>query len=224
MKKEVSSVYLVWRVSLDLGLPGDGVSALSITLQSGRQLHCQLLSPSPVSAPAETGDQCPSPAVLAQGGGWDPHKVPGEVAHHRTFYLFQLPQHHFSPAKRSSGYFCTSILQSAASSISSLLLPAQAGISHPSPPLLGRMNLGLGTRPCFPVGILQPHSMPPSSWWDAPLPCPVPMGRNGLLSLSGTSKAVKNPQSAVLEELLLAFLPQTASATSLFLCFRMKGW
>lgn len=76
----------------------------------------------------ETSD--PS-AVLAQGRGWDPHKVPGEVAHHRIFYLFQLPQHHFCPAKKSFGYFCTSILLPP--SISSLLLPAQAGISHPHP-------------------------------------------------------------------------------------------
>lgn len=65
--------------------------------------------------------------------------------------------------------------------------------------------------------------VPSSSWWDASLPCLVPMGRNRLLSQSGMSKAVKHPQSAVLEELLLAFLLKTASATSLFLCFRMKG-
>lgn len=136
MKKGVPSVYLVWRVSLDLGLPGDGVSALSITLQSGRQL----------SSAASCCDwrPVPQPSSAGRSRGWGPHKVPGEVAHHRTFYLFQLPRHHFSPAKRSFDYFCTSILQPAASQhlITALASP---GRDKPSPSLLGRMNLGLGT-------------------------------------------------------------------------------
>lgn len=70
----------------------------------------------------------------------------------------------------------------------------------------------LGRNSAVPLHV----TVPPSNWWHAPLPCP--MGRKGLL------EALTHPQSAVLQEPLLAFLSQTASATPLFLCFRVKGW
>lgn len=220
MKKGVPSVYLVWRVSLDLGLPGDGVRALSITLQSGRQLCCQGCVPALLclesSAPAQ--QCCPG-----AGDGIPTRSRP--ITEHFTFSGF--PSITFLQQRGALAASERPSCKLLPPSISPLLLPTEAGIAQPAPSLLGRANLGLGTRPSFPAGILQCHSMPlchhPA---DGLLLCPAlpPVGRSGLLSQSGTSKALKHPQSAVPDELLLAFLAQTASATSLFLCLRMKGW
>lgn len=65
MKKGVPSVYLVWRVSLDLGLPGDGVVLYpSLSSPEGSSsAHCCV--PAQSQPTAVTGHQCPSSTALA---------------------------------------------------------------------------------------------------------------------------------------------------------------
>ena len=112
MKKGVPGVCLVWRVFLDLSLPGDGVSQCFICrspVVEAAPLPAARVPPQsrPCCQPtAVTKDQCHSSAAPEADRGWGPRKVPGEVAHQRTFYLFQLSQHLFPPVKGSFGNCC----------------------------------------------------------------------------------------------------------------------
>lgn len=164
---------------------------------------------------AVTKDQCHSSAALEADRGWGPHKVPGEVAHQRTFYLFQLSQHLFPPVKRSFGYCCN--LHPATPLPPSSLVPALGGAGRdtsasPSllgPGRLGRMNSGPGYVATLPRGI-SAAPLKTTGLYHHPaggmLLALLTAGRNRPLSQPSTSEAIKRLQSALLNELLLAFL------------------
>lgn len=168
--------------ALSAGSPGVEAAPLPAASVSPQSQPC--LQPTGV-----TKDRCRSSAALEADRGWRSRKVPGEAAHQRTFYLFQLSQHLFPPVKGSFGYCCN--LHPATPLPPSSLVPAPGSAGRDTsaiPILAGTRQAGQNKfRARVPGHTLSPRDLcsptrdpwpvPLSSWWDAPPRCPTHHGK-----------------------------------------------
>lgn len=200
MKKGVPGVYLVWRVCLDLSLPGDGV---------GLCFSCWLLyqcvpKASPASTPAVPKGQCHSSAALEVAMVTTKPLLSWPFRERFTFFSFPS----ISPLQQRGP------VASPPSCSTTVLSQLLAGTCQLFPILVGtRQNefrAGIPL-PGIPMGSQHPHS--------SSLPCAIiQLGRcSCALSCSpreGTGRfhgpaqvwQLKYPQPALLDDLLVTFL------------------